>query len=100
MDSITTQGPYGLQLKAPIPLIGALAALLGALTALSRRSHGALTALSRRSHGDGVTRFHTIAEVTALMALSWRSHGDLSALSALWPISGRRESAVQVEWGY
>ncbi|KAI8508113.1 Fibrillin 3 [Branchiostoma belcheri] len=70
---------------------------LRALVALSRRS--SFHRRPRRSHGDGMTRFHTIVEVTALMAPSSRSHCDLGALSALWPISGRRESAVG-ELGY
>ncbi|KAI8506462.1 hypothetical protein Bbelb_158890 [Branchiostoma belcheri] len=82
--------------------VGAWRALMahGACFALSR--HSSLHRRPRHSHGDGMTRFHTIADVTALMtvmvlssshralvALSWRFHCDLGPFLALWPISGR-----------
>ncbi|KAI8521515.1 hypothetical protein Bbelb_012690 [Branchiostoma belcheri] len=63
-------------------------------------SHGALAALIVviwRSHGEGMSRFKTVAKVTALMALSARSHGDLGDLYELSPRSGQFQVAESAQ---
>ncbi|KAI8499249.1 hypothetical protein Bbelb_230130 [Branchiostoma belcheri] len=96
--SASLLGELNQDVMAPIPLSGALMAL-SLRPEIGQNAERALMLShpwrSRRSHGDGMTRFHTIAEVTALkalktfIALSSCSHRALMATLALSPRSGQ-----------